>query len=200
MWCPNCAKEYKDDQTQCPDCGTELSAAPENAGISEDNADGPEKISGTARVYVSKRTKTEDTRSTAYTFTIVSILGFLFLVLFWMDLIPLHTPPYMKVMLSVILGGMLVIFFVIGIRSFRSLNSMEQEAATEADSYEAITEWFLDTYTASDIDEGLDTDEREETLYFSRYEKIRRLLMDVHGDLEESFCDHIIESLYEELF
>ena len=41
-----------------------------------------------SHAYVSKKTKIEDVTSTAYTFTIVSVAGFILLILFGLDLLP----------------------------------------------------------------------------------------------------------------
>ncbi|MBO5069612.1 MAG: hypothetical protein J6C37_04540 [Roseburia sp.] len=153
-----------------------------------------------AHAYVSKKSKKEDVKSTAYTFTFVSIIGFALLILFWAGVIPLNTAPYMKVMLSVVMGAMFVIFFIVGIRSFKELKTLEQEADTEEDSLIEITKWFRQTYTSDDIDAELDTEQQEETLYFARYEKMRKLISEAYEDLEPSFLDHIIETLYAELF
>lgn len=153
-----------------------------------------------AHAYVSKKVKKEDVKSTAHTFTIVSVIGFILLILFWAGVIPLNTAPYMKVMLSVVMSAMFVIFFIVGIRSFQELKTLEQEADSEEDSFAEITEWFRHTYSSDDIDAELDTEEQEEMLYFARYEKMRQLISETFEDLEPSFLDHIIETLYAELF
>lgn len=44
-----------------------------------------------SHAYVSKKTKIEDVTSTAYTFTIVSVAGFILLILFGLDLLPFHS-------------------------------------------------------------------------------------------------------------
>lgn len=150
--------------------------------------------------YVSKKSKKEDVKSTAQTFTLVSIVGFILLILFWAGIIPLNTATYMKVMLSVVMGTMFIIFFFVGIRSFKDLKALEQEADTEEDSFATITEWFHQTYSTDDIDAELDTKEQEEMLYFARYEKMRQLISEAYEDLDPSFLDHIIETLYAELF
>ena len=44
-----------------------------------------------SHAYVSKKTKIEDVTSTAYTFTIVSVAGFILLILFGLDLLPFQS-------------------------------------------------------------------------------------------------------------
>lgn len=76
-------------------------------------------------------------------------------------------------------------------------------------------EWFPSAHTAKEIDAATDvamhtdqgdaaTDVSEgggdELLYFTRYEVMYRLIAARYPDLEESFCDHVIETLYAALF
>ena len=230
MWCPNCKNEYVPGITHCADCGMELVESPDNEKcknvatnsfseeipcddndpdtlnpMTEDLDEYPSDSIQEApeipdHAYVSKKTKKEDVKSTAHTFTIVSIAGFLLLILFWLGIIPLNTATYMKVMLSVVMGTMFIIFFLVGIRSFKELKTLEQEADTEEDSFAEITEWFRQTCTCEYIDEELDTEEQEEMLYFARYRKMRQLILEKYEDLDPSFLDHIIETLYAEYF
>lgn len=153
-----------------------------------------------AHAYVSKSTKKEDVKSTAYTFLLVSIAGFIFLGLFIAGVLPIYVAPYMKVLISIVMGGMFVIFFLIGIRSFRDIKVLENEAATEKEVYEKIMSWFKDTYSADKIDAQIDTSVGNEQLYFNRYELMSSLIAEKCGDLEDSFLDHIIEDLYTALY
>ena len=71
------------------------------------------------KVYVSKESKKEETKSTAYSFLLVSVFGFIALILFATGVLPVHVADYMKIMLCIVMGVMLLIFFVIGIVSLR---------------------------------------------------------------------------------
>ena len=73
------------------------------------------------KVYVSKESKKEETKSTAYSFLLVSVFGFIALILFATGVLPVHVADYMKIMLCIVMGVMLLIFFVIGIVSLRQL-------------------------------------------------------------------------------
>ena len=69
-----------------------------------------------SHAYVSKKTKKEDVTSTAYTFTIVSVAGFILLILFGLDLLPFHSASYTKTLILIVMGVMFAIFFFIGIK------------------------------------------------------------------------------------
>ena len=85
------------------------------------------------KVYVSKETKKEDMRSTAYAFLSVGILGLLLLVLLWAGILTVQLADYMKVMLTVVMGAMFLVFLVVGIQSLRQYQSLKTQSEKEQD-------------------------------------------------------------------
>ena len=222
MWCPKCKNEYVAGITTCADCGVELVDSLEtyeetqkkelemadasvadfyDENISEEaDSDTSTPSFEPARAYISKKAKTEDMKSTAYTFTILSVLGIVFLLLFATGNLPLQTAQYTKIMICVVMGTMFLIFFVIGIRSFGQIKKLVTDADDEESLLAESLEWFRSSYQSADIDSGLDTSQPAEMLYFARYEVMQRLLTEKYPDMEETLLDHIIEILYSELF
>lgn len=152
------------------------------------------------KVYVSKESKKEETKSTAYSFLLVSVFGFIALILFATGALPVHVADYMKIMLCIVMGAMLLIFFVIGIVSLRQLKTLGTQAEKENDLSSEIISWFTSTYSAKDIDESMDEKVFDQDLYFKRYEIMTRFLSKQYPDLEETFLDHLVEELYGNLF
>ena len=152
------------------------------------------------KVYVSKESKKEETKSTAYSFLLVSVIGFIALILFATGALPVHVADYMKIMLCIVMGAMLLIFFVIGIVSLRQFKTLGTQAEKENDLSSEIISWFTSTYSAEDIDESMDEEVFDQDLYFKRYEIMTRFLSKQYPDLEETFLDHLVEELYGNLF
>ena len=152
------------------------------------------------KVYVSKESKKEETKSTAYSFLLVSVFGFIALILFATGVLLVHVADYMKIMLCIVMGVMLLIFFVIGIVSLRQLKTLGTQAEKENDLSSEIISWFTSTYSAKDIDESMDEEVFDQDLYFKRYEIMTRFLSKQYPDLEETFLDHLVEELYGKLF
>ena len=148
-----------------------------------------------SHAYVSKKTKKEDVTSTAYTFTIVSVAGFILLILFGLDLLPFHSASYTKTLILIVMGVMFAIFFFIGIKSFMELKTLSNAADREEKQFEEICHWFLDTYTAETIN-----DDSDEQNYFLRYEVMRSLLLEKYPKTDASLLDHIIETIYDKIF
>lgn len=222
MWCPICKNEYVEGITRCADCNVDLvdtlhqsaaepvvtesesdepSVAASRESLEPESASNSKIPDASSHAYISKRTKQEDIKSTAYTFTLISILGILFLVLFALDVLPLHTAFYMKIMICVVMGTMFAIFLFIGIRSFGELKVIATDADEEERLLGEITEWFLKAYNKDVIDASCDTqNQSEEQLYFLRYDVMNHLIVQKYPDLEESFLDHVIESIYNDIF
>lgn len=224
MWCPKCKNEYVKGITICADCDCalvtsleeyEAKLAEEQTVCLRDDIDmaneehdssitaepvSNETTSAPARAYVSKKAKAEDMKSTAYTFTLIGALGIVCLILFATGVLPVQTAEYMKLMICIVMGTMFFVFLVVGIRSFGQLKSMTSAADSEEDLLNEVLKWFKSTYNACDIDENLDTTQPEELLYFARYEKMRQLLSEQYSDIDDSLSDHMIETLYAELF
>lgn len=224
MWCPKCKNEYVKGITECADCGVPLvdslefydasqsvqteeycDQSPEPAqdhgnSLSDSaSADSAAPASNT-HAYISKASKKEDVKSTAYTFTLIGAGGLILLVLFALGVIPVQLPVSTKIMMYIVMGVMFLIFLVIGIRSFGQIKSLEHAAEYEETLRAEITGWFLDTYHSTDIDRDLDCSQEEEMLYFSRYDVMKRLILEKYPDLEESFLDNMIETFYAEIF
>lgn len=224
MWCPKCKNEYVVGITTCADCGVELvdsleayeemlaaKQAMAEALVDEDEVfdedvsaeaslDTSTTSSRPASAYISKKAKAADMKSTAYTFTLMSIAGIVFLILFAAGVLPFQTASYMKIMICIVMGGMFLIFLVIGIRSFGQIKILANDADSEESLLSESLDWFRSSYQAGDIDSGIDTAQPEETLYFARYEVMHRILADKYPDMEESLLDHTIETLYAEIF
>lgn len=214
MRCPKCRKEYADKITRCADCGTMLTEAAEavnpdrvstdDANSDNVNSDSLKNLSGgsetNSHAYRSLKSKREDIKSTAYSFTIVSLLGILFLALFAAGLLPLNTPGYMKILICIVMGAMFAAFLAVGLKSFSQLKSLGEAADAEEKRFQEVTSWFTSSVSRDDVDSRITGDAESEQLYFCRYEIMEQIIRKKYPDLDEAFLDHIIESLYTGLF
>lgn len=199
MWCPKCKHDYVKGVTHCADCGMELTETVQE--VKTDGlmsfSDGSEKNS---HAYRSLRSKKEDVSSTAYSFTIVSLIGIVFLALFGAGVLPLNTAGYMKVLICIVMGAMFAAFLAVGLRSFSQLKSLGNAADAEDKRFQEVTSWFTDSVSKEDVDSRITENAEHEQLYFSRIEIMEQIIREKYSDLDEAFLDHIIEALYTELF
>ena len=210
MWCPKCKQEYVDGVTICADCGIPLVDQLQEENSIPDEDDYPEMMSENcytcgsgsgSHAYIKKDATYEDTKSTAFTFLLIGILGVIAIVLVWLDVIHLNMASYMKILMYVVMGLLFIIFIVIGLIYQKRLKSLKAEIGEENSLTAEILEWFFANYVATDIDSEIsDPSKKEEQLYFSRYEIMMKLLTKKYPALEESYADHMIEEIYERLY
>ena len=98
-------------------------------------------------MYIDPDTKLEDNRSTAVSFTIVGGVGLILLVLVDLGIIPLPLADFQKILMSVVMGILFVIFFIVGLYSFLSMKKLKSAAQSELSLDKEITDWFLQEYT-----------------------------------------------------
>lgn len=210
MWCPKCKQEYVDGVTICADCGTPLVDQVQEGSFLTDENDYPEMMpencytcgSGSgSHAYVKKDATYEDTKSTAFTFLLIGILGIIAIVLVGLDVIHLNMASYMKVLMYVVMGLLFFIFIIIGLIYQKRLKLLKAEIVEENSLTAEILEWFFANYSAADIDTEIgDSSKKEEQFYFSRYEIMMQLLTKKYPALEESYADHMVEEIYERLY
>ena len=141
-------------------------------------------------------------KSTAYSFLLVGAGGILFLALALAGVIPLQFAAYMKGLMGIVMGGMFLIFLIIGLRSYLQLGSLKEQVLTEQREMEAAKKWFYDNYSAKAIDVTLDINESDavQKKYFQRSSFMKHQLESQFPDYEDSFLDFLTELFYEDLF
>lgn len=153
-------------------------------------------------MYIDPNTRQKDNLSTAWSFTLVGGIGIVFLVLFDLGIIPLPVADVQKIILSVVMGILFVLFFIIGVHSFLSAGKIEKTADKELSLDKEITEWFLKEYT--DIIRDFSSEEMDasepESLYYPRYDKICELILNKYPNISEEFKDHLADQLYSAIF
>jgi hypothetical protein len=154
----------------------------------------------------------EDNRSTAWSFTLVSVIGIILLVLLDLDVLPVTVADFQKIILSVVMGILFLIFFCVGIHSFLSMKQLKASAQQENSLEKEITEWFLREYadlmknTPAEEPDGEECDaeseesDEPEALYYPRTQKMSGLIQAQYPGISDEFRDHIIEELYTTLF
>ncbi len=153
------------------------------------------------KIYIDEQKKYEDTKSTAWCFTGVGVAGLIAVVLLDTGIIKLEMlDSANKIMMSIVMGLVFLIFFIIGIKSFTELKGISKKAQKNSSLENEITELVLKTYK-NEL-ESLKTDGREASgdMYYQRAELITSFITENYTDLSEDFLDHMVEKIYSEIY
>ena len=216
-WCPKCKCEYKDGITECADCKIPLvDELPEEEAEAVQNIPAYEVTSEdataasedadqhtSAGVYQDKKAKAEDFKSSAYTLLIVGILGIAALVLIEIGVLPIHLAAPGKYITYGVMGGLFLIFIIMGISSFRSSRKYAGEAEAEDELTQSIKDWALQNLTKEYIigQANKSTEELpQEMQYFNNYAVIKDGITAQFGELDAVYLDALCEEIYGLIF
>lgn len=150
--------------------------------------------------YTSNAKKAEDNKSAAYALLGVGVLGIVFVVLGFLDVLPFH--PGNRYLLYGVLGAMFALFFVMGCISLKNAKGFEKKAITENTLTDTIKEWCVANLTKDVIDSSFQTaGKSEEELYFYRASFMKKRLNTQFMNLDQAFIENFIDDvLYDLVF
>lgn len=222
-WCPKCKYEFREGITVCSDCGCELVddlslVCDKNENIEEiDEADIAEAVILSQEeffydeeelpkyehheVYVNNEEKAEDNKSSAFTLLLVGGIGLIFIICFFLGIIPSNMNAFSRYMISGVMGAMFILFIVMGIVSMNKFIEFKRKATKENIITEEIKKWTSDNITKDMIDSKLEfNDESDELKYFERTKILKSMIEDKFMNLDNMYLDRLIDDLYTEVF
>lgn len=222
-WCPICKNEYREGIKLCAECKVELvdhleDGKEQDAGLEEqeklarlramiaaasDEQDEeiPEEIP-VYHAYQNSAAKAEDNRTSAYTLLFVGIVGFIFVILIFVGVIPIYrNTSTTKYLICGVMGAMFILFIVFGIVSMRNSRILLVKAKSENSLLSELTKWCEGNLSAETIDQGLFEEEiAEEQKYFKRADKMKKIISDKFMNLDEALLEHFVDEYYQGLF
>lgn len=150
-------------------------------------------------MYKNEHARLEDTKSTAYSFSLVGILGLILLILVDLGIIPVQMQDYMKIITTVVMGTLFLVFTFVGIKSFLSIKKIATAAVNQDEKWDALHNWFMAEPKDEVLAVSVDHLSLEES-YYPRYSKMRALLIDQYPDMNDEELDYYIEKLYPLIF
>ncbi len=220
-WCPICKCEYKDGIEKCADCKVDLVASLEDIKETEEETtvivemaeeiensdveDNPVvRIAKKTGVYQDSAQLSKENKSSAYILLILGILGVIVLVLIFLDVIPLYSGMTSKIITSIVMGTLFVVFIIMGIASMKNAKKLEEMAATESNLSKEILNFCEQNLSSESIDNDLKDEEwdslEDEIKYFKRIEHIRELITKQFMNLEEEYVDFMCDEIYNKFY
>lgn len=158
-----------------------------------------------AAVYVDKKYKADEYKTSAYTLFFVGILGIVFLVCMGFDLLPIfNLGTSTKIMMYVVLGTLFVVFLGFGIYSMKAYKKILAESLEEESLIKKVEEYLNKTVTKETIKTSLNKKEIEnensEDMYFEITAMIEAEMKKAFPDLEEALLAKLTEDHYTRLY
>ncbi len=154
--------------------------------------------------YVDSESRAEDNYSSAWTLTIVGIIGTILMVLVFAGVIPFPVKGLGKYLVQAVLSLFCVVFLFSGILSFKKGKTYSKEASTENAQKKRIIDWCNEVQIALKIDEAIGEytvgEIPQEELYFQRSGMLKKAVFAQFQDMGFEYLDHITDEIYDSLF
>ena len=193
-------ESYIDNDAENSDGNIDINTLPHTLEGEYPNEAISEIVNGSSSRYVNISDKYEDAKSTAGALTVFGVLGLSVMGLSMSGVldkfIKLPFNPKENLLNCITMGGMFIVFTVIGIRYIFKAKEYEGMLGKEKSDYDKITEW-LKTSVQKDI---VPIEGSEEELYFKRCEVIKDRIMREYEDVDENLIDKLIDDNYDDIF
>lgn len=153
-------------------------------------------------VYLDSAKKAEENRSSGYMLIVVGGIGLAAIGLLLADMIKLPAGMVNKYMICSVTGALFLLFFVMGILSVRSSQSLKAKAESESSLTSEIKKWCENSITAEMVDDGLfpEGETGEEIKYFRRTDRMKAMISHQFLNLDEGFLDAFVDDYYPVVF
>lgn len=170
----------------------------ENMNQNSQNPDSRELLKSQGRTYVQKSKKLEDAKSSSYLFIVFGVVGLLLILAVWLDFLPINMAFYMKILYTVVLGALFIVFIIVGIYYTHRIKILASETSTEEQQTAEIIQYVTGTYPLEKLDEMILADSLPmEQLYFERYEQIAAIIREKYQIQDDNYLDYLIEKIYQ---
>jgi hypothetical protein len=144
--------------------------------------------------YVKKEEQYRDLKSSAVTFIIVSIIGIVVLLLNIVGIIGFFSGA----LSYIVMGSLFIIFFYIGISSNVKAKKVASEIDEENRVTDSINQWLKQNITKELLDSTVNSDDSDEIRFFQKQEKMKEMINEHFGELNDSYLDRLVEEFYNE--
>lgn len=138
-------------------------------------------------LYVPKKERYEDAKSTAVVFCIFGVLGDVVATLSALDI--LHLPIANNIVSQVAMIALFTFFLWIGVSSAFKAQKLQSELGTEECDTNTINAWLNEHITKELLDELCNNSQSEEINYLHKLEYIKEQLTNTFPDADDEFLD-----------
>jgi thiol-disulfide isomerase/thioredoxin len=144
------------------------------------------------KIYVKKEDQYKDLMSSAVTFLIVSILGIIILILNIVGILDI----FYGLIPFVVMGGLFLAFFLIGISSLKKAKVTKGQIGEENRVTIMINEWLSANVTVEQLDALTSKASTDGERYYQKIGIMKDMVNKQFGELDDSYLEHILEEYY----
>lgn len=152
------------------------------------------------QTYTKLSEKYEDVKSSAITLLFVGIAGIVAMILIYLKVIPLPINGTTTWLFDIVMGGLFIAFIIAGFVSLSKAGNLKTEAEAEDELISDILDWSKKNINKDALEQDLDLTQPEEILYFSRFDRIKDLLMHEFETADEALIDELSETVYQNIY
>ena len=153
--------------------------------------------------YMDNKVRAEENRSSAWTLLLVGGVGLILVVLGFLGYLPIHISGPSRYMVFGLMGAMFVLFFVMGVVSLKNSKKYASKAKEDNELEQTLREWCQEAFADGIVDTMLGMeimDATNEELYFKRTALMKTMIAKQFVNLDNTFVDHFVDEMYDELF
>lgn len=152
-------------------------------------------------VYRNNADKAADNKSSAWSLLFLGTVGIVILALDWLNIFSINLAKGNKIMVSIVLGGLCILFIVMGLVSLKSYKKYAKEADTENDLKDTLMKWVLQNIDTKTLDQAMHVDDPQaEEAYFKRVAMLKHLIGREFENLDPAFLDSFVDEIYDDVF
>lgn len=154
--------------------------------------------------YIEPKVRFDDMHSSATSFLLIGVVGFIIVILGMTKIIPLPFAEGNLYFSGSIMGIVFIVFTIIGLYSLKSARNIKKLISMEEKFIKDVHDWFNINYTKDIIDQqtasrGAGNNTAAEK-YFERIGFIKSSIEDKFPDIDESLLDKLSEDFYQTIF
>lgn len=151
--------------------------------------------------YMNKADKASEEKSSAYALFIVGGVGIVLLILLYLDILPFNFSTSNRLMMTIVLGAMFLIFIIMGFMSLKNSKKYGAAAQSEGSLKDEMKAWLKENVDPKVMDQRLDiASSPEEEWYFKRTALLKMILNHQYMNLDQEFLDHFVDDIYDDVF
>ncbi len=171
--------------------------------MQQEEGEKPENAEVNNRKYMDNKERAAENRSSAWTLLLVGGVGMVVVVLGVLGFLPFTVSGPSKVMVYGMMSALFIIFIVMGFVSLKKSKAYESQAKEDNELESTLKDWCKQAFENGRIDTMLGMEvmgATEEELYFKRTSAMKMMIKGQFVNLDDSFIDHFIDEMYDELF